>query len=379
MKKEIFNIISILILILTLFSCNKEESDVYEESVILKLSESKMTVLDSGISTTIDFVSKTKTVSTVALLVGDKQIASTSASGNKVAVTLKRSDLGLKKVGDKVKLYVNATVDGKVKEMYTTISMVGATEISSPTKVVKDGKGKDKTVADLVYKVSDLVKNFTYSVSAKTIEDVKVTAASKVGANAKYTDLWTKDYNSKDALIGVKGSSYNVNDTVYVKLTAKVGDFTDAVESSIVVMPYDITTGAKMGKVSVQKMGFSLTDNTLCTVTSAACNIQFTHNFAQLYQGFNTLNSTSLVAIPVEDEDLMKETNMPKLKEAFEGGTELTIVEDAKVGSMYLVKVVKDSKDYYGKLTVKSVNTNRTADDDFTEFEYVIEEYDTEI
>ncbi len=375
MRKNIFNIASVLVAILVLFSCSKfEPEEIYYDSVLLDLSDKKMSVLDDKFTTTIDFVSKTKKVSNVVLLVGGKQVLSTTASGNKVSVSLKRSDLGLKKIGDEAKLHINATVDGRVKEMYTIITMVGAMDIKVPMRDKLNDKGEVEKEEDPVYQLSNVVKNFTYGVHSTL--GVNVTAEQKVGENGTFAALWTKEYNKEDAKVAIKGADFTVNDTVFVRLIAKSSAGADTVSANVVIEPYMLSKFA-VGKVDVKNKGFDLLSDALCSVSSDSCKLEFTHDFSKLYQGFKALNSTSFVKIT--DTKLQKCVNLPKLKAAFDAeSTALTDIENVKVGDFYIVKVVNKGKDYYGKITVKAANTNRKSEDDFVEFEYGIVKYDIE-
>ncbi len=377
MKKDIFRITSILVAILILFSCTKfEPEEIYYDSVLLQLSKNEMTILDTEITTVIDFVSKTRNVSSVVLLIGDKQILSTTASKNKVKVTLKRSDLGLKEIGDKVKLHVNATADGKVKKMYTYIHLIGAASIEAPTKKIMEDN-KEIVVEDPVYELSDLVKNIVYKVKANPTTGFAVTAATKVGENATYTDLWTKEYNEADSVIGIKGSDYQLNDTVFFRLIAKRGNFVDTVFSpGIIIHPYLLNSSSfATAKIDVENIGYDLFSDTLCSTSTDSCKIAFVNDFSQLHQGFKTVNSTFVVKVPDDNEELLSCTNLPRLKTFFDSVSPLTLVNNVKVGDVYIIKIVKDSKEYYGKMTITKINTNREEDDDFIEFDYAVEEY----
>lgn len=376
MKKNIYNLVLILFLGASLFSCDDYDPEVvYHDSVLLDLSTSTFTVLDSELPVTIDFVSESKVVTNVNIVADDVIIFEGTATDNNISVTLNRSDLGLNAIDDEQTIYVNATVDGKVKEMWTSIDMVSASSIKDPFYMDVDEDGDDIEVADKLYELSDVVKNFTYKVSPKTATVGNVTAAVKVGEDGTYTNLWTKAYDSDDLNIGIKGSDYEKGDEIFVRLIATVGNFKDTVSSSIVISEYTIG-GTSNVEVNAGKSGFDLIEEKEIAVDDETCMLEFTNDFAQLYQGIRVLNGTELVKIA--DEDLMMETNMPLLKSAFNAGTPITEVENVSVGEKYLIKTTRDMKEYYGTIQITSVNENRTEGDDFVAFDFVVEEYNVQ-
>ncbi|MUP38769.1 hypothetical protein [Labilibaculum euxinus] len=375
MKRNIFKYTIVLFLGITLFSCDDFNQDInYYDSVKLDLSAQKFTVLDSELPTIIDFVSESKVVTDVVVLKDGVSLYTGTASNNTFSFTLLRSDLGLNKIGDSQRIYVNATVDGKVKEMYTTISMTSASSIKDPFYMDVDD-GEDIEVADPIYELSSVVKNITYKVSPKAATVGNVTAAVKVGEAGTWSNLWSKPYNASDLNIGVKGSDYAKGDTVFVQLVASVGTFRDTVSTSFMVDEYLLGDVAEV-KVNVAKPGYDLIEGSDVDVTSPTCMIEFTNDFAQLNQGITTLNSTGLVLIT--DENLMEEGNLPLLKAAYDAGTPETVIDNVTVGDKYIVKTTRASKDYYGTLKITATNETRVEADDFVSFDAVVEEYDVE-
>ncbi|BAX78981.1 hypothetical protein [Labilibaculum antarcticum] len=376
MKKNILKYILVMFLGITLFSCDDFDQEInYYDSVKLDLSASKFTVLDSELATTIDFVSESKTVTDVVVLMDGASLYTGTASNNTFSFTLLRSDLGLDAIGDAQRIYVNATVDGKVKEMYTTISMTSATSIKDPFYEDVDEDGEDIEVSDPIYELSSVVKNITYKVSPKTSTVGNVKAEVKVGEEGTWADLWTKPYSASDLNIGVKGSDYMLGDTVFVRLVAFVGTFTDTVSTSFMLSEYLLGDVAE-GMVNVLKPGYDLVGDSIADVANPECTIKFTSNFAQLHQGITALNSTGLVLIT--DEDLMEEGNLPLLKVAYDAGTVETVIANVTVGDKYIVKTTRDAKDYYGTLEITAANDTRVEADDFVSFHAVVEEYDIE-
>lgn len=368
MKRNILKYILVMFLGLSLFSCDDFDQDInYYDSVKLSLSARTFSVLDSELPTTIDFISTTEVVTDVVVLKDGVALYSGTATDNKFSFTLKRADLGLNKIGDSQRIYVNATVDGKVKEMYTTISMKAASSISVPLN--EDDEDEP------VYELSDVVKNFTYKVSPKTATGVTVTASVKVGESGTYAQLWSKAYNASDLNIAIKGSDYSKGDEVFVMLVAKVGTFTDTVTSSIEISEY-LLGSLSSATVNIEEPGYDLVGDSIIDVAEAACMVQFTNDFANLYQGITTLNGAELVLI--DNEDLMTETNLPVLKAAFDGGTAITTVPNVVKGDKFIVKTTRNEKDYYGTFEVTGLNENRIEADDFVRFDFVIEEYDTQ-
>lgn len=356
---------------IALFSCDEDDVHTsYIDSVTINLSENKFTVLDSELPTIVDFNAKTLTVTDVVVLKDGTKISEGVASDNMYSFTLQRSDLELDSIGASARIDFQLTVDGAVKEMYTTIRMGTASSIKAP--FYKDG---DDEVADPIYELSSKVKNFTYKVAPKTATLGNVKAEVKVGENGTWSNLWTKSYSASDLNIGVKGSDYAKGDTVFVQLVASVGTFTDKVSTSFIVDEYLLGDVAE-GMVNADKPGYDLIEGEDVDVVSATCMIEFTSNFAQLYQGITALNSTGLVLIT--DEDLMEEGNLPLLKAAYDAGTVETVIANVTVGDKYIVKTTRDAKDYYGTLEITAANDTRVEADDFVSFHSVVEEYDME-
>lgn len=361
---------------ITLFSCDDYDQDInYYDSVKLDLSATKFTVLDTELATIIDFMSESKVVTDVVILKDGVSLYTGTASNNKFAVTLLRSDLGLNEIGDSQRIYVNATVDGKVKEMYTTISMISASSIKDPFYMDVDEDGDDIEVSDAIYELSNVVKNITYKVAPKTATGVNVKATVKVGVAGTWADLWSKSYDDSDLNIGVKGADYMLGDTVFVRLVASVGTFRDTVSTSFTVDEYLLGDVAE-GMVNIEKPGYDLIGDSIINVANAACMIQFTNDFNQLYQGITAINSTGLVLIT--EEDLMEVSNAPLLKAAYDAGTAETVIMNVTVGDKFIVKTMRDSKDYYGTIEITGVNESRVEADDFVSFHAVVEEYDIE-
>ena len=355
-----------MVLGLSFAACEDYDPEVnYYDTAQLDLSSSSFTVLDNEMATTIDFLTTTKTVGAVRLVYDGKEINTGAATNNTYAVTLNRADLGLSEIDDASRLYVYATVDGKEKEMYTTIEMTSASSISDP---VDD---EDEAVA--IYELSDVVKNFTYKVSPKSSASVSVKVETKVGENGTFSTLKTKAYDTDDLNIPLKGSDYAKNDTVFVKLTATAGSFSESVSSSIVISEYLIGAAKEMS-LDVEDPGFDLVGDSIIDITEEACTIKFTHDYATLSQGIEAMNSTSLVL--VDDEDLMEEENLPLLKAAFDAGTAVTAVPMVEVDAKYIIKHTRGEVVYYGTLVVTEINNVRDGEKDFVKFDCVLEKYD---
>lgn len=373
MKKNIFKYILIMSLGFTLFSCDKYDQDInYYDTVKLDLSTNNFTVLDSELSPTIDFVSESKVVTDVVVLVDGVTLDSGTATDNKFTFTVQRAVLGLDTIGSSARVYINATVDGKVKEMYTDITMETASSIKDPFVIEKDEDDEDIEKTDLIYELSDVVKNFTYKVAPETSTVGMVTASVKVGEKGTYLEQWSKTYDKDDLTIGIKGSDYNKNDTVFVELVAWVGAFSDTVKTSVVINEY-LLGAVSSDTINVAEPGFDLVGDSIIDVAKSACSIQFTHDFSNLYQGITAVNGTELVLI--SDENLESEMNLPVLKDVFDAGVAVTVVDNVVVGDRFIVKSVRNSKDFYGILDVSSVNTIRTSSDDFIIFDASVEEY----
>jgi len=376
MKKDILKYILVMFLAMSFAACEDYDPDVnYYDTAKLNLSESKFTVLDGTLATTIDFQTTTKTVTTVSVEVNGAEISSGTAADNKYAFTLNRSNFGAAgdTLGGSFKAYVYATVDGKRKEMYTTFKMVSASSIRVPFIETKDDDGNDIEVDEPLYELSDIVKNFTYKIAPKTSTDVAVKVETKVGKAGTYTDLWTKDYDSEDLDIAFMGSDYSKNDTVFVKLTATSGDYSETISSSIAISEYLLGETGSL-KINVDKAGYDLVGDSIIDVAEAACNIKFTHDYDSHEIGFDGLNSTSFVLI--EDENLIGETNLPVLKAAFDAGTAVAELDNVVANEEYIVKHTRGTDVYYGIIVIKETNQALDTNEDFVMMNCVLEVYD---
>jgi hypothetical protein len=371
MKKNILKYILVMFLAVSITSCDDYDQDInYYDSAMLSLSDATFTVLDTELETTIDFQTTTKTVGAVRFVYDGTEIGTGTAANNKVTFTLDRSDLDLSAIGDASRLYVYAMVDGKEKEMYTTIKMSSATSIKDPFVEVDD----DEEV-DPIYELSDVIKNFTYKVSPKSATDISVTASLKLNSEEDYTELWTKDYDSDDLDWGFMGSDYMKGDTLALMLVAKVGTFVDTVTSSIIVSEYLLGATSSI-KVDMDMPGYDLVGDSVADITQTYCNIEFTHDYDNLEQGFMGLNSTTFVLVDEDDEDLMGTTNLPVLKAAFEAGSAVADLSTVMAGEKYVVMHMRDMEMYYGIVVITETNQVRDGDMDFVMMDYALEVYD---
>ncbi|MRT93329.1 hypothetical protein [Ancylomarina sp. 16SWW S1-10-2] len=377
MKKDFLKYILVMFLAVSFASCeDDDDKEIYYDSAVLSLSETEFTILDSELATEIDFMSTTKTVTNVSIEVDGNEISSGTATGNKYSFTLDRSNFGV--AGDTLdgsfRAYVYATVDGKVKEMYTTFEMVPATSLRIPFVEDVDEDGEGIEVDEPIYELSDVVKNFTYKVSPKTATDIAVTASLKLNSE-EYTELWTKDYDSEDLDWSFMGSDYTKGDTLNLMLIAKVGTFVDTVTSSIIVSEYLLGATSSI-QVDVDMPGYDLVGDSVIDIAETACNIKFTHDYANLEQGITGLNSTSFVLVDAADEDLMAATNLPLLKSAFDAGTAVMVLDNVVADEKYIVKYTKGADIYYGIIVITETNQVRDGDMDFVMMDYALEMYD---
>lgn len=380
MKKNILKYILVMFLAVSFASCDDFDPEVnYYDTAKLDLSASNFTVLDGELNTTIDFLTTTKTVTNVSVEVNGSEVSSGTATGNKYSFVLNRSNFGAAgdTLGGSFKAYVYATVDGKVKELYTTFKMVSASSIRVPFIETEDEDGEDIEVDEPLYELSDVVKNFTFEVSPKTSTGYSVKAESKVGKAGTYSTIWDKAYDAEDLDIAFKGSDYSKNDTVFVKLTATAGDYSETVSSSIVISEYLLGEVGSL-KVSVDKPGYDLVGDSIIDVAETACNIEFTHDYANLKQGITGLNSTTFVLVDGENDDLMAETNLPVLKAAFDAGTATAAYDNVVADEKYIVKHTRGSKVYYGIVVITGTNDVRDGDEDFVMMDCALEVYDVQ-
>ena len=378
MKKNILKYILVMFLGITLFSCDDYEQDInYYDSVKLDLSVANFTVLDAKLAPEIDFMSTSKTVTKVSVEVNGTEISSGTATDNKYSLTLDRSYFGVEgdTLGGSFTVYVNATVDGKVKEMYTTVKMVSASSIRVPFIETVDKKGKDIEVDEPIYELSGVEKNFTYKVSPNNATDYTVKAESKVGEDGVYSTLWDKPYDADDLDILFKGSDYSKGDTVFIKVTATAGAYTEEVSSSIVISEY-LLGFTESHKFNIEDKGYDLVGDSIIDDSNVASTIKFVSDIVAGTQGIMTMNNTELVSIT--DADLMESANLPVLKNAFEEGIAVDEIPNVTIGDKFIVKHTRDAKVYYGTLEITDSYRTIIEGDNFIEFDYALDMYDIE-
>lgn len=372
MKKDILKYILVMFLAVSFVACDDYDKDVnYYDSVKLDMSATKFTVLDAELATEIDFMSTSKTVTNVSIEVDGTEISSGTATGNKYALTIDRSNFGAEgdTLGGSFRAYVYATVDGKVKELYTTFKMVSASSIRVP--FVENAKGEE--IDEPIYELSDVVKNFTYEVSPKTSTGYTVMAEYKVGKAGTYTTIWDKAYDEDDLDIPFMGSDYSKGDTIFVKVTATAGEYTEMVSADIKISEYKLG-GTTAHELNLEDMAYDLVGDSIIDVAEDAATIKFVSDMMAGTQGIMTMNSTELVKIT--DADLMSSTNLPELKEAYDAGMAMDEVASVTIGDKFIVMHTRDAKVYYGTLEItNSVRTTVEANN-LIEFDYALEVYD---
>ncbi len=376
MKKDILKYILVMFLAVSITSCDDYDQDInYYDTAKLDLSGTKFTVLDGELATTIDFQTTTKIVTAVSVKVDGNEISSGTATGNKYSFTLNRSNFGTTgdTLGGSFRAYVYATVDGKMKEMYTTFKMVSASSIRVPFVKKKDKKGKDIEVDEPIFELSEIVKNFTYKVSPKTSTGYTVKAESKVGKAGTYATIWDKVYDKDDLDIPFKGSDYSKGDTIFVKVTATAGAYKEIVSSKIVISEY-LLGPTSSHKLNLEDMGYDLVGDSIIDVADGSATIKFVSDMGAGTQGIMTMNSTELVKIT--DADLMKSANLPVLKAAYEVGTPVNEIASVTIGDKFIVMHTRDAKIYYGTLEITNSVRTTVEDNNLIEFDYALEVYD---
>lgn len=353
MKKNIINYILIVFSGALMFSCDDFDPEIhYYDSVKINLKSNEISVLDSYMNLKIDFVSTTKLVSDVIVFADDKEISKGVAVDNKYSFDLSRDVFAPNaKIGDKKKVYINAIVDGVEKLMYTHIILVSASSIDAPKEV---------------FELSNIEKLFVYGIETASIVDVSIKAEFKVGVKGEYTQLWSKKYDKTDLTIPFKGVDYNLADTVYLKLTSSISDYSESIENYFVVMPY---VSAKPGAavVSYKNEFYNLLENK--KAESNNYSFKFISNTDNHTIGFECNNGLELIIV---DEI---ETNIPLIKKAFDSSISISKLKQATTGDKFLLKQSVNGKTYYGSMEITNLIRTTIKEDGLIDFNFVLEEF----
>lgn len=352
-----------------LFSCDNEGELPYKYSdlqanVILK--NNKITRFDQNEDLKISILTaKGITVQSIEVRKDGKKIADATINGTEA--TFNSSTLApYDKFGkDKNELYGSFNVslfskvsNGKTIDNSYPISVVKA--ISFPSEVAsleykrpydeKNKKGEVSIHKNIIYKVAPLYA----TIDAVTLEWKK----NKAGA---YTDTG-ETLNVKKDTINLKTldyiSKYNlkVGDTLYYKITAKKGSLSESAETMVAIVSqktdvsgsnqfftdkpyYNLMTKAEVKKEA--ELEYSM--NTISATVNAG--VQFVAS---------TLSGTAL-------ETYYATGDLFKLKEDFDAGTVVTSISNPIKGQVYLYKVVRSSKAYYGMIKIGDVLNPGTA------------------
>lgn len=242
--------------------------------------------------------------------------------------------------------------NGKTIDNKYPISVVKAVSFSSEVESIeykrpydeKTKKGKDSIQKNIIYKVSPLYAKIdkvtlawkknekgTYADTGKTLDIKKDTI-----------DLRTLDYITKYNL--------KVGDTLYYRLTAEKGSITESLETQVAIVT-QATDVSGANQFFADKSYFNLT--TKSTKKEGA----------ELEYGVNKISSTSSAGIQFVASSLTGKSldtyyskgDLFKIKDDFNAGTSTTSISGLVKGKVYLYKVIRDSKTYYGMIKIGDI------------------------
>jgi hypothetical protein len=339
MKKIIFKYLPMMVLGLSLASCDSDDDVEFYDIVNHKASATTFSMLDAELPTTITFTTATRTVTDVVVKVDGEEISSGVAIDNAYSFNPSISNFGDEvEPGDSFKATIFATADGKVKEFETTFEIESAASL---------------TLLSDLYELSDSIKGFEYEVSPKLATGASVLAELKIGAKGTYTTVMaSKAYDSENLEFPLIGSDYTKNDTLYVKLTATIGSLSQTVVSPVIVNEYK-QGGTKSTTLNLKNNGYDIVGDSIADATGVNASLKFSNNGYDAH--LEALNG--LTFIEITDEDELEQDNLPVLKAAFDAGTPETVFPILKEGQRFIIKQTVKIVE-----TIKEVETERTAD-----------------
>ncbi|WP_153640358.1 hypothetical protein [Prolixibacter sp. NT017] len=277
----------------------------------------------------------------------------TDGSGS---MTLTNSQLGISGIDYSASLQFSGSYNGKNITRYKTITVADPISIEVPDVTHR---------TDTVFHVKFAVEPVTESVDGVTVE-------TKVGANGTYAAM-AGPFNTSDS-IEVKGTDYQVGDTLYVKVTGTAGSKTASSVAPVPIAPYSLANVETFTLDTTSNQAYDLMKARLVDTATAgdSADVQFTAAYPILggpvEVGFNALNNAQLVK--ASDEDY-KNADMAAI-EATDFSGAVTSVPNASAGDVYIFRTKRGTGDYmYGILMVTAVNKPQgVLEDSSIEIEY---------
>ena len=354
MKKYI--ILSVVVAFaLFMTACQEEEAnkvDFYNLGTEFFTSTDGLTSLDNSATVTIDNQQKNLSSLSVTLLNNSDQdgnvlsdtqkdlgtIDLTDGSGS---ITLTTAQLGISKIDYSASLQFSGSYNGKNITRYQTITVADPISIEVP---------------DVTHR-TDTVFHVVFSVEPVTETVDNVTVETKVGTTGTYMAM-AGPFNPSDS-IEVKGTDYNVGDTLFVKVTGTAGSNTASSVAKVPIAPYSFSNVETFSLDTTSNQAYDLMAARLVNTTTAgdSADVQFTAAYPILggpvEVGFNALNNAELLPGTADD---YKNADIAAI-EAMDFSGAMTSVPNAAADDVYIFRTKRGTGDYmYGVMKVTAVN-----------------------
>lgn len=342
--KKIFLGVLLLTLIFSL-GCNKDEN-LFTEGAGVAVYSDGATELDNNVTFNITANNDKCT----QLTVSGATTGTISIADGKGTFSATTTALGLLAADSTATLTFTANTEGNPTNSYS-VTMTNPISITSPDAVIQDDE-----VQKVYYTVS--------TVSAK-VSNVKIETKVNHGT---YSDVTGTFSTSKDSL-SIKGSDYNVNDTVYFKVTATAGSLTSTNESSFVVGTYAFTN-TERGSVDFDGKGYDLIDAVNVPEGTDTTDFKILSGVGTM--GFESTNGTQFV---VSDSATFAGNDIVATKAAFDAGTPFSFFVNISKDDVYIFKTTRTvntkTVTYYGIIKISDfILTSGGNKDGFT-FDYI--------
>jgi len=360
MKKIQFYILMSFVFVLA-SSCQKQKgvefTDLGSEFFI---SSSGYTSLDN--TTTISIDNQQKNLSTIAVTnlggttANDSTITSTytgsiALTGGKGSIALSDADLGMDTIGSSVKLQFDANFGGKPFSRFYTLT-------------VKDPISVDFPAVD--HRL-DTTYYFHFDIAPKTatVETVKV--QTKVSELGTYADV-SGSFNAADS-IPIKGSDYNVGDTLFVNVIGTVGTKTASTETAVVIKPNSFSHQSSF-ELSTANQAYDFVGDSVVPTGNESADIERTGSYTPtgLLVGFASMQNAEFVL--ATDADF---ANADKVAiAATDFSSAVKSVDNVAGGEVYIFRTKRGTGSYfYGIMKITKVDKPQgVLADSYIDIEY---------
>ena len=364
--KKIIKLMSLGFLVaLGVTSCEPAEDDIRPEPRELGgyayLTDRTISSFDQNENLKINlFTAEGVEVESVEIVQDGEVLGSATVSGE--TASFNASILGDIEAGDSFPVTVRTTLsNGNVAEDPLTIAVVDAISLD---EVPESVRFMDTTTNILSY--------ITFADYA-TIDQVSLYFR---GADDEYS-LIADDLDIKEGEINLgafdfEGTGLTPGDTIYYRLVAESGEFSEEAVAIIPVVSQDFE-GSTMATLSNDPTLDSFSFEIGEYIADAEAEVLFNSPL-----GFETQLGVDFVQATVPDHmtatEFVEETDLMEAEDIYLDGTPRTSVEDVEAGDVFVYKVVRQNEDgedvlYYGIIRIGDVTVANATEESF-EFEY---------